>query len=95
MPGFRRAAAFDRTALKMKIWDAIIVGAGPAGCAAAYDLGKGGWKVLLVDRFHFPRTKACAGALTMKAVGALRYPIQPVVRNVCTRLVMGKGFGKS
>ncbi len=63
------------------IWDAIVVGAGPAGCAAAYDLAAAGHRVLLVDKARFPRPKACAGGLTAKAVKALRYPIDPVVRN--------------
>ena len=66
--------------LTAQLWDAIVVGAGPAGCAAAYDLAAAGRRVLLVDRAAFPRAKACAGALTMKAVHALRYPIDPVVR---------------
>jgi geranylgeranyl reductase family protein len=64
----------------MKIWDAMIVGAGPAGCAAAYDLACSGQEVLLFDRATFPRQKACAGGLTLKAVEALRYPIDPVIR---------------
>ncbi len=62
------------------LWDAIIVGAGPAGCAAAYDLAALGRRVLLLDRATFPRPKACAGGLTSKAVRALRYAIDPVVR---------------
>ena len=79
----------------MTFWDAIIVGAGPSGCAAAFDLAKSGRKVLLLDRCQFPRTKACAGALSMKAVAALRYSINPVIRRVCTRMVMGKGLEKT
>ena len=63
-----------------KVWDVIVVGAGPAGCAAAYDLAVGGRAVLLLDKKFFPRLKACAGGLTTKAVKALRYPIDPVVR---------------
>lgn len=59
------------------VWDAVVVGAGPAGCAAAYDLAQGGASVLLVDRSDFPRLKACAGGLTMKALWALRYSIEP------------------
>ncbi len=31
----------------------------------------------------------------MKAVASLRYSIKPVVRKVCTRMVMGKGYEKS
>ena len=63
-----------------QLWDAIVVGAGPAGCAAAYDLAVAGQSVLLVDKSEFPRPKACAGGLTIKAVKALRYSIDPVVR---------------
>jgi geranylgeranyl reductase family protein len=64
------------------LWDAIVVGAGPAGCAAAYDLAAAGRSVLLLDKRDFPRAKACAGGLTSKAVKALRYSIDPVVRKV-------------
>jgi geranylgeranyl reductase family protein len=63
-------------------FDVIVVGAGPAGCAAAYDLAAGGLKVLLLDHRSFPRVKPCAGALTIKTVEALRYDVSPVVRAV-------------
>ena len=64
----------------MKLWDAIVVGAGPAGCAAAYDLALAGREVLLLDRAEFPRQKACAGGLTLKTVRALRYSVEPIIR---------------
>src|ERR1700761_8554858 len=70
----------------MEIWDAIIMGAGPAGCAAAYDLAAAGQSVLLLDKKVFPRPKACAGGLTTKAVKALRYSIDPVVKKVVRRI---------
>jgi geranylgeranyl reductase family protein len=73
----------DRT---MKLWDAIVVGAGPAGCAAAYDLAHSGREVLLLDRAEFPRQKACAGGLTTKTVRALRYGVEPVIRQRLNRL---------
>jgi geranylgeranyl reductase family protein len=69
-----------------QLWDAIVVGAGPAGCAAAYDLAAAGQSVLLLDKKDFPRAKACAGGLTTKAVKALRYSIEPVVRKVVGRV---------
>jgi geranylgeranyl reductase family protein len=69
-----------------QLWDAIVVGAGPAGCAAAYDLAAAGQSVLLLDKKDFPRAKACAGGLTSKAVQALRYSIEPVVRKVVGRI---------
>jgi geranylgeranyl reductase family protein len=74
-----------------KLWDAIVVGAGPAGCAAAYDLAVAGQSVLLVDKRDFPRDKACAGGLTIKAVKALRYSIEPVVRQVVRRVQLEGG----
>lgn len=70
------------------VWDAIVVGAGPAGCAAAYDLAAAGRQVLLLDKADFPRSKACAGGLTMKAVQALRYSIAPVVRHTVHEILL-------
>ncbi|HEY6140357.1 MAG TPA: geranylgeranyl reductase family protein [Thermoanaerobaculia bacterium] len=70
-------------------YDVIVVGAGPAGCAAAYDLVAAGQRVALLDRHQFPRTKACAGALTIKSLAALRFSVAPVVREVCFNLVVG------
>lgn len=72
----------------MQVWDAIVAGAGPAGCACAYDLAAVGKQVLLLDKAAFPRMKACAGGLTMKTVRALRYSIEPVVRQSIDRMVL-------
>ncbi|MBV8681863.1 MAG: geranylgeranyl reductase family protein [Caulobacteraceae bacterium] len=66
--------------------DVIVVGAGPAGCAAAYDLADAGLSVRLLDRKSFPRPKPCAGAVTVKALKRLRYSIAPVVRYVARDL---------
>src|ERR1700761_8833962 len=79
----------------MDVWDAIVVGAGPAGCAAAYDLAAAGRSVLLLDKRSFPRPKACAGGLTVKAVKTLRYSIDPVVREVVRRIQLEGGPGLS
>lgn len=66
--------------------DVIVIGAGPAGCAAAYDLARGGLNVLLLDRKTFPRLKPCGGALTVKAVKRLRYSIAPMIKFVARDL---------
>jgi geranylgeranyl reductase family protein len=73
------------------LWDVIVVGAGPAGCAAAYDLATAGRSVLLLDKSNFPRHKACAGGLTRKAQQALRYSIEPVVRESFSRMHLEDG----
>jgi geranylgeranyl reductase family protein len=69
-------------------WDVIVIGAGPAGCAAAYDLARTGRRILLLDKSDFPRLKACAGGLTAKTVRALRYPVTQVTRQVVDRAVL-------
>ena len=53
-------------------YDAIIVGAGPAGSTAAILLAAAGWTVALVEKQPFPRRKVCGACLNGRAVGALR-----------------------
>lgn len=42
-----------------KAYDAIIIGAGPAGASAAILLARSGWRVALVEKLDFPRRKVC------------------------------------
>src|SRR5688500_8980537 len=44
----------------MTRYDAIVVGAGPAGSALAAGLARDGAQVLLLEQAHHPRPKACA-----------------------------------
>lgn len=55
----------------MDVYDAIIVGAGPAGSAAARVLAGAGASVLVLDRSEFPRDKLCGGAMTEKTMRLL------------------------
>lgn len=75
--------------------EVIIVGAGPSGCAAAFDLASAGRSVLLLDRHEFPRVKPCAGALTIKTVRALRYRVDPVVRAVAKGICASNDLGET
>jgi geranylgeranyl reductase family protein len=54
------------------IWDAAIVGAGPAGSIAALHLARLGHSVLLIDKEQFPRDKVCGDGLIADAIGALK-----------------------
>jgi flavin-dependent dehydrogenase len=40
-------------------YDAVVIGAGPAGCAAARLLAQAGWRIALVEKVEFPRRKVC------------------------------------
>ncbi len=66
----------------MQRYDVLVVGAGPAGSAAAIHLARGGARVLLVDRARFPRDKPCGGGITGRALKQAPCDISPVVERV-------------
>lgn len=51
--------------------DVLVVGAGPAGSAAAAWAARAGLDVLLVDAAVFPRDKTCGDGLTPRAIGEM------------------------
>ncbi|HZC78165.1 MAG TPA: FAD-dependent oxidoreductase, partial [Ktedonobacterales bacterium] len=55
-----------------RLYDAAVVGAGPAGSSTATYLARAGWRVALVDRAAFPRDKPCAEYLSPAAEPLLR-----------------------
>ena len=74
--------------------DVIIIGAGPAGAACAYDLAAAGCSVLILDRYGFPRKKACAGGITPKAMHLYPYDISDFVLQVCREVRVRRPGGR-
>jgi flavin-dependent dehydrogenase len=66
------APTLSLTTAASELWDAIVVGAGPAGALAARELARLGRSVLLVDKAAFPRWKVCGCCLNGRALTALR-----------------------
>ena len=54
-----------------RAWDAVVVGAGPAGSVAAHGLARAGATVLLVERAWFPRPKVCGCCLNGRALAVI------------------------
>jgi flavin-dependent dehydrogenase len=52
-------------------YDAVVLGAGPAGAVAARGIARRGRRVLLLDRATFPRAKVCGCCLNGSALATL------------------------
>ncbi len=68
-----------------QVWDVIIVGAGPAGSAAAAAAlaSRSNARVLLLDRQPFPRDKACGDGIAAEAIdvlGSLGFDVDAVLQ---------------
>jgi|SRR5690606_12254229 len=76
--------------------DVLVVGAGPAGSAAAAWAARNGLEVLLADAATFPRDKACGDGLTPRAMAELdRLGLGGWARGrVVNRGLRAHGFGQ-
>jgi flavin-dependent dehydrogenase len=53
-------------------YDALILGAGPAGSVAAQLLAQAGWRVALVEKCEFPRRKVCGEFISATTLPILK-----------------------
>jgi flavin-dependent dehydrogenase len=53
-------------------YDAIVIGAGPAGATAGLLLARAGWSVAIVEKADFPRRKVCGEFLSATSMPLLR-----------------------
>lgn len=57
--------------------DVAIIGAGPAGSAAAIELARAGRRVVLIEKGTFPRPKVCGGCLSGPAAARFKGLLSP------------------
>jgi flavin-dependent dehydrogenase len=76
------------------VYDAVIVGAGPAGATAAYFMGLQGLRVALIDKKAFPRPKPCGDAWCKPALDILEemHVLELMEKDGITRPVKRGGF---
>ena len=74
----------------MRAFDAIVVGAGPAGSTAARELAAAGARTLVVERAAWPRYKACGGGIPLRAERQCRNNMSGILEEPMTR--KGDGF---
>ena len=86
------ASGFSRK----KDTDVLVIGAGPAGTAAAMVLARAGARVRIIDRAQFPRDKLCGdtlnpGALSIAERLGVRTPIAERALSISGMTVTGPG----
>jgi len=64
-----------------KEYDVVVVGTGPAGAVAAYELSRAGLSVLALDKQRHPRYKVCGGGLSARIESILGHDFKPVVEH--------------
>jgi geranylgeranyl reductase family protein len=67
----------------MQEFDVVVVGAGPAGAAAALALGGKGLRVAIVEKALLPRYKTCGGGVLHRAAALLPLDLSSVVEREC------------
>ena len=59
------------TTIADRVWDVVVIGAGPAGALSALLAARSGASTLLVERKRFPRPKVCGGCLNASGLALL------------------------
>lgn len=67
-------------------YDIIVVGLGPAGATAAYELRKKGISVLALDKQKHPRYKPCGGGLTARIENVLEPDFISIVERTISKV---------
>ena len=71
-----------------KRYDAIVVGMGPAGATAAYELSRAGLSVLAIEKHIHPRYKVCGGGLSVR----IEQLLDPEFKSVVEQTISGIQF---
>lgn len=72
--------------LNNEIYDVAVIGAGPAGSIASYELAKRNHKVVLLEKESMPRYKACGGVVATHIDQILDFSVEPVVEKKISKI---------
>lgn len=63
----------------MKSFDVAIIGSGPAGASAAFELSKSGISTVIIEKETLPRYKTCGGGLVFRGLKMIPFDISSAV----------------
>ncbi|PXY45028.1 geranylgeranyl reductase family protein [Flavobacterium hydrophilum] len=63
----------------MKVFDVAIIGSGPAGASAAFELSKSGITTVIIEKEILPRYKTCGGGLVHRGRKNIPFDVSSVV----------------
>ncbi|ELS03072.1 geranylgeranyl reductase family protein [Xenococcus sp. PCC 7305] len=75
------------------MYDCIIIGAGPAGATAAYNLAQQGRSVLVIEKGKFPRYKPCGGGVSPAIADWFDFDFTPVIKTTVSNVKYTWKFG--
>lgn len=76
-----------------RVFDVIIVGAGPAGSSCAERTAELGLSTLVLEKATFPRSKPCASGISARGLAALGFEIDPIVHDRVDTIRVDLGAG--
>jgi len=71
-----------------RLYDVVVIGAGPSGTTAARNLAKKGIKVAILDKTKFPRKKVCGGGLVYRALALVPRTALHAVERFCYNVLL-------
>lgn len=63
----------------MEIYDVAVIGSGPSGANAAFQLAKKGLKTIIIEKEHLPRYKTCGGGFVFRGRRDLPFDVSTAV----------------
>jgi geranylgeranyl reductase family protein len=63
----------------MEIYDVAVIGSGPSGANAAFQLAKKGLKAIIIEKEHLPRYKTCGGGFVFRGRRDLPFDVSTAV----------------
>jgi geranylgeranyl reductase family protein len=74
-------------------YQVAVIGAGPSGAIAAYELAKRGVNVAIFEKHDLPRSKPCGGVVATHVDELLDFSLDPVVERKITKILITVKLG--